>query len=144
VVDGAKVRILAGEPFRTGPVGGQGDVEPHVELVFLGQVEEAVEIVELVPPRRRFHPVPEAEGADDAQAGGAYARKVGLPHIGSWYGCAVVLDADGEGRVGMLQKIRHWGSRVRRSWSVVDAGAEKVVPGIGAFKAVKRSRICEQ
>ena len=104
-VDDGDVRMLARQPFGTGAVRGEGEVEPDEETVLLCEVEEQVKVVELIRTGRRFHPVPEGEAAHDMQPGGANPGKIFVPHGLLRDRRAVVLDANRKGRVRMLKKV---------------------------------------
>ena len=104
-VYGANIRMFAGQPFGTSAVCRQRNVQPHVQTVLLGQVKEQIKIAQLVLPGARFHPIPIAKTAYDAQARRANAGKIVVPHFLFRNGRAVVFNPNWKGGLGMFEKI---------------------------------------
>ena len=105
VVDGADIRIRAGQPFGAGAVGGQGDVQPDIEPVLCRQVKHQVEVVQLVLAGRGLHVVPVAETADDAQPRRPDAGEIIVPHCAFGNRAPVVFDPYRKGGIGMEQEL---------------------------------------
>ena len=113
MIDDADVGMLAQQPLRTGSVSRQGKVEPDVEIVLGGGVEEKIDVVELEDPGLRLHPVPEREGANDLEPTSANAGKVFVPYVLPRHRGTIVLDAQGEGGCRMGVKPG-WGGHASR------------------------------
>ena len=93
--------MLAHQPLGAGTVRGQGDIQPHVEVMLRRQIEQAVEIVQLVDALPWLHPVPVGKAAHNAQAGIANPREVLIPDFLSGRRSTVVLDAYWKRRFGV-------------------------------------------